>query len=110
MPSVVVTANTSAQTAFTTPTNKIGKITFLEIDNQHTAAIKITIQDVFTPTATVGVPLPSEVTVTRKVITVANGQSYSERIEGYIEIIGTCKVLADTTSTDCNITIGYEFE
>ena len=110
MPSMVVTANTTAQTAFVVPSNKIGKITLLEIDNQHTAAVTITIQDVFTPTATVGNPIPTEVTKERKVITVGNGESYTEKIEGYIEILGTCKIVASDTSTACKITVGYEFE
>jgi len=110
MPSEVVTADTTAQTVFEVPTNKIGKITFLEIDNQHSAAITITIQDVFTPTATAGNPSPTEVTKDRKVITVANGESYTEKIEGYIEILGTCKIVASDTSTACKITVGYDFE
>mgnify|MGYP000265220544 CR=1 FL=1 len=110
MPSVVVTANTSPQTAFTVPTNKIGKIKFLEIDNQSASDITITITDTFTPTATVGNPTPTSVTVDRKVITVKTGENYTEKIDGYIEILGTCNVVADTTDSACKITIGYDFE
>ncbi|MHA1288832.1 MAG: hypothetical protein ACTSPB_15680 [Candidatus Thorarchaeota archaeon] len=110
MASVVVEADTSPKTAFTTPTNKIGKIKLLEIDNQSASDITITIQDVFTPTATAGNPSPSEVTVDRKVITVKTGESYTEKIDGYIEILGKCNVVANTADSTCKITIGYEFE
>ena len=110
MPSVVVEADTGGKTAFEVPANKIGKIKFLEVDNQATSAITITIQDVFTPTASAGNPSPSEVTKTRKVITVANGDSYTEKIDGNIEIIGTCKVVASATDSACKVTIGYELE
>ena len=111
MPTSVVTANTTAQTAFTVPTNKIGRITFIEVDNRHTADITITIQDTFTPTATVGNPSPSAVTVTRKKLTVRAGTdiAWDDETES-IEILGTCKVLASVTSTDCDITIGYKLE
>jgi len=110
MASTVVTANTTAQTAFTVPSNKIGKITFLEIDNQGSSDITLTIQDVFTPTATASVPSPTEVTKDRKVITVAASGIYTEKIDGYIDIIGACKILGSATDTSCKITVGYEFE
>jgi len=108
MASKIVTANTTAQTAFVVPNNKIGRITFIEVDNQHTADITITIQDVFTPTATIGTPSPTETTVNRKILTVKTGDDISWEDEAKsIEILGTCKVLASETSADCSITIGY---
>ena len=110
MASVVVESATAGKTAFTTPTNKIGKITFLEIDNQHTADITITIRDTFTPTATAGNTSPTAVNKDRKVITVKTGESYTEKVDGYIEIIGTCTIIGSDDASACKITIGYEFE
>ena len=110
MASVVVEANTTAQTAFTVPENKIGKIVFLEIDNQSSSPITITIQDEFTPTPSAGNPSPTPVTRDRKVVTVANGEYYNEKFDASIEILGTCKVVASVTDSTCKITIGYKFE
>ena len=110
MPSKVVEANTTAQTVFETPYDKIGKITMIEVDNQATSAITITIQDVFTPFATDETPSPSEQTKDRKVITVGAGSEYHYKTDGYIEILGTCKVVASVTDSACKITICYEFE
>ena len=108
MPSVVVEASTEGKTAFKVPANKIGKIKFLEIDNQSASGITITIQDIFTPTPSMGNPNPTEVTRTRKVITVGAGNSYSEKLDGTIEILGKCRVVCSTSDANCKITIGYE--
>ena len=110
MPSVVVEANTTPQTAFSTPVNKIGKIKLLEIDNQSSSAITITIQDVFTPSPSASNTSPTPVTKERKVITIANGETYTEKIDGYIEILGECQVVASVTDSACKITVCYEFE
>lgn len=107
MPTKVVQANTTAVIAFTTPMNKLAKIEFLQIDNQHTAPITITISDVFVPTPSAGNPSPTQVSVVRKVITIAAGSIYAEEVN--IDIIGTCAVVASATSPVCNITIGYDF-
>ena len=80
------------------------------MDNQATSAITITIQDVFTPSASAGNPEPTEVTEIRKVITVEAGASYTEKLDGYIEILGACVVVASATDTACKITVGYDFE
>jgi len=110
MPSIVVQANTDGVTAFTTPVNKIAKIAFLEIDNQHTDPVTITIADVFTTTPTLENPTPSITTVNRKIVTVQPASTYSEKIEGTIEILGACVVAASATSAACNVTIVYDFE
>jgi len=110
MASVVVTANTTPQTAFTVPVNKIGKIKLLEIDNQEASAITITILDAFTPTPSASDPSPSPVTVTRKVVTVDAGGLYTEKLDGYIEILGVCQVVASAVGANCNITVCYDFE
>lgn len=112
MASKIVQANTTAQEVFETPYDKIGKITFIEVDNRSSGSITITIQDVFTPFATDETPSPTEQTVNRKKLTVSASSSKSlgkDELEG-LKILGTCKVVADTTSSDCDITIGYEFE
>jgi len=111
VPSNVVTANTTAQTVFTVPYDKIGRIKFIEVDNQAASDITITVQDVFTPFATDETPSPSEVTKDRKVMTVgATSRAEFRDKAGTIVILGTCKVVASATSTDCKITIGYELE
>jgi len=110
MPSKVIEANTTAQTVFETPYDKIGKITLIEVDNQASSAITITIQDVFTPSPTDETPSPSEKTIDRKVITVSAGAEYHYKTDGYIEILGTCKVVASATDGACKITICYDFE
>jgi len=110
MPSVVVEADTGGKTVFEVPRNKIGKIKLLEIDNQSSSVITVTIQDVFTPSPSASNYNPTPVTKERKVITVANGETYTEKIDGNIEILGTCNVVASETDSACKITIGYEFE
>lgn len=112
MASKIVQANTTAQEVFETPYDKIGKITFIEVDNRSSGSITITIQDVFTPFATDETPSPSATTVNRKKFTVSAGDSISigkGDLEG-LKILGTCKVAASATSSDCDITVGYEFE
>jgi len=110
MPSKVVEADTGGKEVFETPYDKIGKITMIEVDNQSASAITITIQDIFTPFPTDETPSPSEKTIDRKVITVAAGGEYHYKTDGYIEILGTCKVVASATDSACKITICYEFE
>jgi len=110
MPSKVVEANTTAQVVFVTPYDKIGKITMIEIDNQHTTDVTVTIQDVFTPNPTDETPSPTEQTIVRKVITAPAGGEYHYKTDGYIEILGTCQAVASATTSACKITICYEFE
>jgi len=110
MASVVVSANTTPQTAFTVPPNKIGKIKLLEIDNQEASAITITLLDAFIPTPSIGNPTPAPVAVTRKVVTVPSGGYYTEKLDGYIEILGVCQVVANAVGVNCRITVCYDFE
>ncbi len=111
MPSVVVEANTEPQTAFNVPSNKIGKITFIEVNNQSATDVTITVEDVFTPTPSTNNPNPSEVTKERKILTVKAGDDVSwEDYSESIEILGTCKVVASVTDPNCKITIGYKLE
>lgn len=110
MPSIVVSSAVAGVTAFSTPINKISRIKFIEVDNQHTAAVTITINDIFMPTPSANNPSPTNVIKTRKVITVAAGGSYSERTDAAIEIIGLCQVVGSVDATACKITIAYDFE
>jgi len=110
MASKVVTASTSPQTVFVTPYDKIGKITFIEVDNRSTSAITITIKDTFTPFPTDETPSPTQQTIDRKVITVPAGGEYHYKTDGYIKILGTCTVVASVTDTACKITICYDFD
>ncbi|RLI83690.1 hypothetical protein DRP04_00795 [Archaeoglobales archaeon] len=111
MASVVVTGDESTKEVFETPYDKIGKITFIEVDNQSASAVTITVQDVFTPFATDETTSPSEVTKNRKQFTVGAGEekSWQDKTKS-IEILGTCKLAFSTTSSDIKVTVGYDFE
>jgi len=108
MYSIVLEAKTDPQIVFNTPLNKIGKIKYIQVDNQAGSSITITIQDKFLPTPSAGNPSPSEVTKDKKVITVGAGSTFKEKIE--IDILGTCLLVASATDSACKITILYEFE
>ena len=111
MPSVVITGDESTKEVFDTPYDKIGKIAFIEVDNQSASDVTITVQDVFTPFATDETPSPSEVTRSRKQLTVKAGEDISwEDKTKSIEILGTCKLAFSTTSSDIKVTVGYDFE
>lgn len=107
MLSSVVTANTIPQVAFETPPNRIAKIKFIQIDNQHTSPITVIVQDSFISTPSLMNPTPSQVTKTRFAVTVGAGAEYHYKVDE-IDIFGVCSVVASTTSASCNITITYE--
>lgn len=112
MPTAKVTANTTAQTLFTTPKHKKGKITAITIDNQSAAKRTIKIQDVFTPDASAGNPSPSEQTIDRVQISVDTGLTATldkTSLED-VEILGVAKAVADATDSACVITVVYHFE
>jgi len=109
MPSANVTANTSAQTLFSVPKQKLGKITKIEIDNATGNPVTVTIQDVYTPDASVGNSSPTEQTETKKVITVAANGHYESR-DLDLDIIGTAKAVASATDTSVNISVIYHYE
>ena len=110
MPSVVVEAKTSGEKVFETPLNRIGIIKVLEIDNKSASDITIIIQDIFTPSETVNNPTPTEITVTRKVVTVKAGTFVNIDLKDGIEILGTCKVVGSADRSDCKITVHYDFK
>jgi hypothetical protein len=112
MPTARVTANTTAQTLFTTPKHVVGRITAIDIDNQSGASRTIRIQDIFTPDPSVGVSSPSEQTIERFQATVENTKTLSVDEDALkdIRILGVAKAIADGVSTGCVIIVNYHFE
>jgi hypothetical protein len=104
MPSNRVTANTTAQTITTAPKTKKGKITFIQIENRHTAAVQVTLQDVYTITGA-----GSPTTTTKKTfVPVSAGASLTiDFTHAEVEFLGSLQAVADTTTTACEITVGY---
>jgi len=107
-----VTANTTAQTITSAEKHNKCKITAINVDNQYSSAIKLTLQDIFTPDASHGVSSPTEKTITRWVRTIGNGAAYSADQNELADLVclGTVKMVASATSTDCIIVVNYHWE
>jgi len=88
---------------FTSPNNKICKLTGIQVANTD-AATRIEIQDTFTTTTSNGASATS-VTEVRKVIMLEAGKTYSwNDDEGNIKIFGTCKVeVPNVTAIDVTV-------
>lgn len=112
MPTARVAAHTTAQALFTTPKHVVGRITGINIDNQSGAARTIRIQDVFTPDASVGVPVPVAQTIERFQITVATVTSVQvpDYVLKDIRMLGAAKAIADAIAATCIIVVNYSFE
>jgi len=112
MPTARVTANTTAQTLWTTPKHHKGKLKALNIDNQSTVALTIRIQDVFTPDPSAGVATPTQQTIERVQITVAAGASVSLSEDSLVdaEFLGVVSAIANDIQAACVIIAIYEFE
>jgi len=110
MPSKVVESKTSGEEVFKTPLNRIGIVKVLEVDNKSSSDITITIQDVFKPSVTQNNPNPTEVTVNRFVITVKAGTFVNIDFKDGIEILGICSVVGSVDTSDCKITVHYDFK
>ena len=107
MPSGIVTANTAAQTVFTTPLNKTSRITGIEVDNRG-VAVTLTLQDSFTTTASNGAAAVA-VVADRKILTVAGGSHYDWVDESKsIDILGDCLVDSTVIEANCDITVYWE--
>jgi len=107
MASSRVTANTTAQDIVTAPKIRKGKIVSIEINNRHTAAVQVTLQDVYTPTGKT-----AKTVVKKTIVPIAAGASY-DLIFGekpVIEFMGTLQAVADVTTTACEIVVGYQWE
>ncbi len=111
MPSRVINNSESSVIVFSTPYDKIGKIKFIEIDNQSASDVNVSIIDVFTPDKTLSNPQPSQVEIPRKVITVKSGDDISwDDKSNSVDIIGVCTVEFSVADTAVTATIGYSFE
>ena len=107
-----VTANTTAQTITSAEKHNKCRISAITVDNQYSSAIKLTLQDIFTPDSSHGVSSPTEKTITRWVRTISNGTAYSADQNELADLVclGTVKMVADTTSTSCIVVVNYHWE
>jgi len=111
MPVKKVTANTTAQTITTVEKHKKCKITAINVDNQHSADLTLTLLDTFTPDSSHGVSSPSAKEIEKWVQTVGTGTTASfdkNELEG-LECLGTVKMKASDTSTSCVIVVHYQW-
>lgn len=112
MPSLIVTANTTAQQVAAERRDAAIKPTSINID--ASAASQDTVlrlQDIFTPSETNGVPSPSQQTVDRWRYEVLQGDSITlnrDDLAG-IKILGALNVIASAIDASLFITVGYEF-
>lgn len=111
MPSLIVTASTTAQEVAAERRDTVVKPTSINIDasaaSQDTV---IRLQDVFTPSITNGVAAPVETTVDRWRYEVLLGDSITlnrDDLAG-IKILGALKVIASAIDASLFITVGYE--
>lgn len=113
MPSLVVTANTTAQSVAAERRNAVVKPTSLVVDNDQGAADRIIrIQDVFTPSVSNGVSSPVETTVDRFRATCPQGfvTTFNEEDLKDVKCLGALKVIANAIDASCYATVGYKQE
>lgn len=111
MPSKRVTANTTAQVIAAEVRNGRHFPKSMYIDNVDGATTnKIIIQDRFIPSITNGVISPSEQTVARYQVQVANGQSLTvseEQLAG-VKCLGALEIISNNIDANCFVSVGYE--
>jgi hypothetical protein len=110
MPSLVVTANTAAQTVFTASNTRIVKLKRIDIDHHGVNAVTLTIQDTFTPSASNAVPIVlAATTETRFVVSAVPGVHYeiTDGVSG-LRFLGLCEVDSTAIDADCDITVIWE--
>ncbi|KKM66365.1 hypothetical protein LCGC14_1481950 [marine sediment metagenome] len=113
MPSLIVTASTTAQSVAAAVRNGVHEPTSMTIDNEAGSADRtIRIQDVFTPDVTNGTASPSETTVDRGRWDVPQGDSLvlSEQDLKGIKCLGALKIIGDAVDANCHISVGYKTE
>lgn len=112
MPSLIVTANTTAQEVAAERRDAVIKPTSINIDNSAGAAdTVIRLQDIFTPSPTSAVASPVLTTVDRWRYEVLIGDSITlneQDLKG-IKILGSLNVIAAAIDANLHITVGYEF-
>ncbi len=110
MPSLIVTANTTAQQIAAERKNAAHYPKSLTVDNDGGGADRtIRIQDVFTPSVSNGVSSPSEQTIERLRVDVLQGDMVTlgeQDLKG-IKCLGALKVIGDAVDASCYITVGY---
>ncbi len=113
MPSLIVTAHTTAQEVAAERRDTVIKPKSINIDNSAGAAdTVIRIQDIFTPSVTNGVSAPTLTTVDRWRYEVLLGDSITLNeldLKG-IKILGSLNVIAASIDAALYITVGYEQE
>jgi len=111
MPSLGVTANTTAQAIAAERLDRVHRPVSMTVDNDGGAADQVVrVQDIFTPAVTDGVAGPVETTVDRLRTTVPQGDqvTFNEADLKGIKCLGSLNVIGDSVDTDCHITVGYE--
>lgn len=113
MPSLIVQANTTAQTVAAARRNASVVPKSMVINNDGGSGDRtIRIQDIFTPSETNGDSSPTEQTIDRGRWDVIQGDVWdlSEQDLKGIKCLGALKIIADTTDAGCYITVGYDLE
>ncbi len=113
MPSLVVTAHTTAQTIAAERENAVVVPKSLTIDNQRGGTDnEIVIQDSFTPSAYYGVSSPGAQLIERFKVQAIMGDmiNLNEADLKGVKCLGALLVDADNIDALCDITVGYEHE
>ena len=111
MPSKVVQANSTAVEVAAERKDAVHRPVSMILDAEGAGADRtIRLQDVFTPSETVGQESPSETTVDRLRYTVKQGSVdvfNKEDLKG-VKCLGALKAISDVTDAALYITVGYE--
>lgn len=113
MPSLIVTAHTTAQAVAAEVRNGVHKPTSMTINNSGGGADRtIRIQDIFTPDVTNGVAAPALQTIDRHRMTVLLGDivTLSEEDLAGVKCLGSLNIIADAIDAGCYISVGYKTE
>lgn len=111
MPSLIVTANTTAQQIAAERRDAVYKPTSIQIDNSAGGGARvIRLQDIFTPNITDGVSSPTLQTVDRwrGEVLIGENLNFDEAALRGIKILGALNVISDVTDANCHIGIGFE--
>ncbi len=112
MPSVVVTMAAATMTAVAEKINAKIKPKAIFIDNVNAAAdASLLFNDVFTPAASAGVPIPFAITVPR--IAVNIGMGICQSLEDFLdeaEFLGTMQIVRGALDANCRITVIYDLQ
>ena len=108
------TVDDTATTFFTAAANVKGVVTGIKIYNADTGLLVFTIQDVFTPDATIGTPAPAEETKQMLKVSIAStltGDIPETELSDW-KFLGAARVLTDTApaANDPTVTLIYHFE